>query len=155
MTAYHLRYKHLDRRVIAAARELLGARTSALPAGQAQAAFERWLAAAAATYRVPVPELRIVPPARCGGHGRYLAPGTILMPRYSLITLWHEFRHHLQEHGRPLIENTGRPWADAETDARAWSLSLYHAADPALLARLVNQGKVLHLRPADLAGADR
>lgn len=152
MTAYHLRYRNLDHRIIAATQSLLDARTSALPAPQAQAEFQSWLDTAARIYRVPGVRLRIVPPAHCHGYGQYLAPGTILMPRYSITTLLHEFRHHLQAHGRPLIARTGDLWQDEEDDARAWSLSLYHAARPQLLARLVRQGKILHLTPAELAG---
>jgi hypothetical protein len=150
MTAYHLRFRHLDRRIVTATQSLLDARTSRLPAARAQAEFQRWLDLAAEIYGVPSVHLRIVPPEQCHRFGRYVAPDAILMPRYSIVTLLHEFRLHLQAQGRPLIADTDNPRHDDEDDARAWSLSLYHAARPEQLARLVREGKILHLTAADM-----
>lgn len=142
---YHLRIQDIDPRAVAATDKLFAARTSSLPPEQASTEFSEWLASAAEVYDIPKPDLSIVPPEECYEYGLYEPPASILMPRHSVTTLFTMFRHHMQSNGVPMICD------DPSVDARAWSLSLYHATRPELLARMVNQGgRILHLRPADL-----
>jgi hypothetical protein len=144
MTAYHLRFRNLDTRTITATQTLLDARTSRLPHDQAHAEFQRWLDQAARIYHLPPVQLQITPPGQCHWTGRYLAPATILMPAHRITALLHQFRHHMQACGTPLITATTDPAHDAETDARAWSQSLYHTARPHQFARLATEGKIPH-----------
>jgi len=74
---------------------------------------------------------------------------TIKLPKISVTTLLHEFRHALQHHFRkdvlyPLVE-----WA-MEEDARSWSLSLWYQAMPEKFRKLVKTGKIIHMRKSDL-----
>src|SRR5262245_44267170 len=155
-TSYHRRFRNLDTIAVAATGELLGTRPSTLTTEQAMGQFSHWLAIAAAIYRMPVPALRIVPGARCTGYGTYLpaGQGTIEIPKIRVTGLLHLFRHHMQSYGATVIGTRGDP-ADptGETDARAWALSMYHTAAPDLFARMVTQGRILHMTAADLAPA--
>ena len=92
-------------------------------------------------YAMQIPDLVVDEKAGCG----YYIPASneIHMAYPSIITLLHEFRHAMQAQGL-----AGR-YRDAEDDARGWSLSLYNSVAPRTLRRLVNEGKVLHLSPAD------
>jgi hypothetical protein len=154
--AYHIRFRHFDRRTLTATSELFEARTSAMLPTDALVEFGRWVDNMSAIYEIPRPVLLIVSPSECGGFGRYMevGEGTILLPRPSVTTLFHLWRYHMQHHGATMVPSrTGPPEQHREEDARAWSLSLYHQVRPRLLARVVGQGRILHLTPADLQAA--
>ena len=60
---------------------------------------QRWVGDAAAVYGLPAITLRHTSPAEAAGSGCYLpAFGEIRMPKPSVVTLFHEFRHALQHH---------------------------------------------------------
>lgn len=48
---------------------------------------------------------------------------TIGLPKVSLVSCLHEYRHHMQKHGR-------QHYDDIEVDARAWSISAFKNALP-------------------------
>lgn len=61
-----------------------------------------------------------------------------LYHKFSLVTLFHEFRHHLQNEKKlDLYKN------DIEEDARAWSVSLFATALPRSYENAVSKG-ILH-----------
>jgi hypothetical protein len=104
--------------------------------------FRRWLIRASSAYGMEVPEFAVVPPVECYLWGCYDTVGrTIFLPRHSVVTLLHEFRHHMQNvHLRP------RPWGymGAEHDARAWSQSLFYQVRPELFTKARDEGRILH-----------
>jgi len=65
----------------------------------------------------------------------------IVMKKPSIITLLHEFRHHLQYTvGSEMIGGD-------EPDARAWSLSLYYRIAPITFRRLARENQIIHVGP--------
>jgi len=59
--------------------------------------------------------------------------------KLSLVTLLHEFRHHMQNTNSDLHLYRG----NIEEDARAWSVSLFKLATPKMFANAVENG-LLH-----------
>jgi hypothetical protein len=74
-----------------------------------------------------------------GGTYRPANAHITLYKKFSLVTLLHEFRHHMQstKQGMTLHRN------DHEEDARAWSVSLFKLATPKMFANAVEKG-LLH-----------
>lgn len=98
-----------------------------------------WLEEMSSLYGIPVPLFFVV--KGCGG-GRYDIPThTILLPKFSVTTLAHEFRHALQ-YRKPIrrIQNLYQ----AEEDARGWSVSLIYRADPKFYERAKRKGLLLY-----------
>ena len=62
-----------------------------------------------------------------------------LYNKFSLVTLLHEFRHHMQNevYGLEIYKN------DVEEDARGWSVSLFKMATPKAYKNAVEKG-LLH-----------
>ncbi len=113
---------------------------------------QRWVGDAAAVYGVPPVTLCHTIPAEAAGSGCYLpALGEIRMPKPSVVTLFHEFRHALQHHRPHDTQYRLDPAADpAEDDARAWSLSLFHQVRPRLLATAIETGRVFYITSLDV-----
>lgn len=135
MRPYHRQFKHLDRRTVRITRTLI-AGWSAKTDRQRQEAMRLWLDQATTIYQIAPVRLTI-------GNDDFYAPldRKITMSKPSVITLLHEFRHHFQAE-RPTL------WSgDVEEDARAWSLSLYHATAPRTLKALAQANRVFHLKP--------
>jgi hypothetical protein len=115
-------------------------------------ALRFWIAGAAAVYDMPTPRLECPIKVEGGGHystwycqrTRRSSAGVIRLPKPSVITMLHEFRHAMQHHVVDV------PWWNVEGDARAWSLSLYHQVAPERLAGLIRAGKVFHISPEEL-----
>lgn len=136
MRPYHKRFRHIDRRTINATKALFAGWSDAT---QRETKSLRWLSEVSEIYGVPTPRLKLAPTS----FDHYQRDHhLIVLTKWSLITLLHEFRHHLQ--------NTRFPCAGwmAEPDARAWSLSLYHAVAPRTLRRLATENQIIHLTPA-------
>jgi len=62
------------------------------------------------------------------------------LPKVSLVSACHEYRHHMQKHGRKRFD-------DIEVDARAWSISLFHLALPEDFDRAWRRGKIWYMPP--------
>jgi hypothetical protein len=111
--------------------------------------MDKWIGTASSVYGMRRPLLCIDATA---GSGYYLiAENEIHMSKASIITLIHEFRHAMQRQGK------ARGWSgrqsDLEHDARGWSLSIYFKVAPVSFRRLVQEGKIFHITPADLMPA--
>lgn len=101
-------------------------------------ACRAWLEEASAVYGLRIPSLRIRSLILIKHpYGCYVpANNTIHLPKFSVTTLAHEFRHAYQH-------QTGCPNGDEE-DARGWSVSLIYLADPAFYRRAVERGLLLY-----------
>ena len=152
MTAYHLKFRHLDAAVLTATGALLEARTSELPPEQAHAEFQLWADTAAAAYGLPRVTVQVGPAAGSvtipvSGYG-YTPAAVIRLPRYGIVALLEAFRRHMQAHGRSQVGRT------PDDDARGWAMSLYYQVRPRQFARLVTAGKIPGLTAADLDAPD-
>jgi hypothetical protein len=86
-------------------------------------------------YHVPVPSLV---EAR---YEHYLViPERIGLPRVSLVSALHEYRHHLQKYGR-------QRYPEKEIDARGWSISAFYLALPNDFDKAWREGKIWFMPP--------
>lgn len=53
----------------------------------------------------------------------WVTPERIGLPKVSLVSSLHEYRHHMQKHQK-------QHYSDIEVDARGWSISAFHYALP-------------------------
>lgn len=125
--------------------------------------IKEWLEKASLYYEILTPNFEFISGRE--GRARYTATGggsysitnnTIyLYKKFSLTTLLHEFRHHMQHeayqvHNDRLINKStgeldfeGNTKLALEQDARAWSCSLYYNASPRRYNTAVKKG-ILH-----------
>ena len=74
-------------------------------------------------------------------HEHYLIPAErIGLPKVSLISALHEYRHHMQKYHH-------RRYEDIEVDARAWSISAFHLALPEDFDRAWRAGRIWYMPP--------
>lgn len=145
--SYHAAFQRIRPQVIAATGELFDARPSRLSLEEAHPVLSRWLEDVSTQYQVAAPTLAWDPAVfPAFGGGLYTMEDQLIrMSHVSVITLLHEYRHHLQHQGAPMA------YPDIEEDARAWSLSLYYSTRPRLYARMARAGRFIGVDPA---GAD-
>ncbi len=86
-------------------------------------------------YGFPTPSLRE------NTYEYYFIPGErIGLPKVSLVSSLHEYRHHMQKHGR-------LRFSDVEVDARGWSISAFHYALPENFDSSWRRGLIWYLPP--------
>jgi len=96
-------------------------------------------------------------PPRTDDRGRVIvgAGGHLALPKGSVVTVLHEFRHGMQHHLN--VQQRGIPSPEREEygpiegglheeDARAWSLSIYYLVDPSRFILGVRRGIIYHLK---------
>lgn len=92
-------------------------------------------------YNIPTPTLIV------DRYEYYNIPSeTIGLPRVSLVSALHEFRHHMQKYGK-------QHYNDIEVDARAWSISAFRLALPNDFERAWRNGRIWYLPPYPYHGA--
>jgi hypothetical protein len=113
---------------------------------------QAWLDTAADVYDLPAIGLVLTTRREAAGSGCYLATrNEIRMPKASVVTLFHEFRHAIQHHQPDEVwYRVDETTPAVEDDARAWSLSLFHQVRPQLLASAVEAGRVFYITHEDL-----
>lgn len=103
-------------------------------------------------YRVKQPKIGYS--HHCGNGFYDIVSNRITLPKTSIVTFLHEFRHAMQRQGKASYyynpEAPSESRGGVENDARAWSLSLYHRVAPRTLKRLVSEGQVFFISPNDL-----
>lgn len=109
--------------------------------------FDTWAAGVCEAYNLPVVRVELCECEALGGEGgSHIAENdVIVLTRPSLLVLFHQFRHHMQNHGRTHYSNR-------EMDAHGWACSLLHKADPALFRRMVYEFAIPGVKMADLVG---
>lgn len=148
MARYHERFQRLKLDTIMATKALFAHHFYRLTDEEKQRRFEQWLADVSSIYGLPVPSFKLGSEAEAHGSGVYhIISQQIILPKYSIVSLMHEFRHHMQSTLPVRLPST----LDAiEDDARAWSLSLFYAAKPRLFEKSVREGKIFFVSPEDL-----
>lgn len=108
--------------------------------------FRIWVHEISTHYGVTEPRLAYLPHQTLAGNGVYHdgklpigKPPILILPIFSVATLFHEYRHHLQVYN----DYT----EDIETDARDWSLSLLYQTRPRLYRSSVRKGLILYTDP--------
>jgi len=143
MRSYRHAFTRIDPRAVEATRRLLAAkpwrgnpgRGGQVERTAARRAFDEWLREMSEIYGIRCPALVLSPFVDCGGE--YIPVlNVIAIPKFSVFTLAHEFRHAWQFHKR-------RKMGDEE-DARGWSVSLVYAADEKFYRNAVKKGLVLY-----------
>lgn len=146
---YHKRFARFHPRTLEATDALFSARPSRLTEEERDQAFRTWVKQASEVYGMEEPTFHWDVAADGGGGGFYRPSdhSITMSPNHpSVTTLLHEFRHALQHQQK----GPGMVDEDVEVDARAWSLSLYYQVRPRLFAKLVREGRLFHIDPADL-----
>lgn len=116
---------------------------AATPLEQKIETMKTWLNTVSEIYGIEVPEFRfdtseIMYNQTGGGHYEPHMNRITLFKKFSMVTLIHEFRHHMQHQmDLELYKN------DIEEDARGWSVSLFKTACPKSYANSVQKG-ILH-----------
>lgn len=157
----HLKFKQFHAATIRATDELFASRPWTAPDEDRHAAFERWLRRVADAYNVPVPtlEINIEDPDALNG-GTYEL-GQITLGKYSVLMLFHMFRHHMQELGAVEgLQDSDRHSAtetesvllmgQAEIDAVSWSCSLFYKVRPVAFRKAVRRGLIRYVTPDEL-----
>lgn len=110
--------------------------------------MEHWLSDVSSIYGIDTPTLALGTEEEAHGSGVYLVrEQKIILPKCSIVSLMHEFRHHMQSSEAAPV---GRSLNAIEDDARAWSLSLFYAVKPKLFEKSVREGKIFYVNPEDL-----
>ncbi len=143
MPAYHLHFRRFNHWTLIATEELFASKPWEGTPLQQVAKLARWSDRVSDIYNLPAPSVVYFPglPGEHGG-GAYTPENQVIwLAKPSIITMFHEFRHHMQ---------LARGQKSTEEDARGWSLSLYYRVRPQMFKRLVRQGRVHGMTVRDL-----
>lgn len=129
---YSTAFKNIDKRTIEATKKLVksGLWKKDLSTDHKVKICNEWLQTVSEIYKIEIPEFRFDPSEILymqtgGGVYEPWAKRITLFKKFSLVTLLHEFRHHMQyQMDLSLFRK------DHEEDARGWSVSLFKAATP-------------------------
>lgn len=140
MSRMHLKFKNIKPATVAATTELFTAGPWSGTDEEKQGKYELWLAKVSEAYGVPAPTLEI----NFGNRFASYEWGRITLGAFSVTTLFHDFRHHLQAMGACAAD-----MQDCE-DAQAWACSLFYACKPRMFRRRVREGRIMGVHPDDL-----
>lgn len=111
--------------------------------------FNIWAHGAALAFEVPEVDVMYVPhPAGIGEYKPETQMGiaTIRLHKPSMISLFHNFRHHMQANSE---FNYDSPEHEGQ-DAQAWACSLYYVCNKTKFRKAVRKGMIAGVSPADL-----
>lgn len=141
MARLHLKFKNIHRKTREAGETLFKSKPWSGNEEEQQGKFERFLREASAVYSVPQPTLAIIPDLDVYG---YVAPNTIVLDKYSVISLFNSFRLHLQYMG-----TVDAPFP-SRNDAQSWACSLFYTLRPIQFRKMVREGRIVSVRAHDL-----
>ena len=128
---YKDQFTTFDPKVIQATENLIAAK----PWLWKPEAIAQWLEDASAIYQLRCPSLIIDP--EFGTEGCYIKElNLIILPKCSIFTLLHEFRHAWQHQTQQFISD--------EEDARGWSCSLVYQTKPKFFENAVRKGLIFY-----------
>lgn len=135
MSEYHKMFQHLSQAAIEAVRETAADGLWRLPEYEGYLLLQRLADRLCEIYRLP--------PVRVeqADYEVYIPSRSIIgLPRVSLVSFLHEFRHHMQTHGR-------QHYPSVEVDARGWSISMFRRACPGSFKRAWRAGRIWFMPP--------
>lgn len=161
MARLHLRYKEeaFDPRLLELTKRFIVLKPWQME--NPQQMFETWVHGANLVFNLP--NLVAVEKAKVGfqqsrtgpTYGEYHAApseddwSVIVLRKWSVLSLLHQYRHHMQEHSDDLgvvYKNDH----EKGTDAQAWACSLFYRVAPRRFRRMVRAGRVQGVYPEDL-----
>lgn len=115
--------------------------------------FDTWLHGACIVYGIPHIKLVVAPKPVPRQVGKYVEAtdtdlAVVVLNRFSVISLFHQFRHHMQAHS--VADQVYKNDEQQATDAQAWACSLFYIVDTKRYRRAVRKGRVSGVQPADL-----
>jgi hypothetical protein len=153
MARRHLAFKKFHPTTVRATDEFFGSKPWQGSEEQKQSKFETWLRRVSDAYGIPAPTLEIQLPDSRDDRSGYYNLGQITLYKWSVITLFHQFRHHMQALGAASVEPTGDEVGDVlatEQDAVNWACSLFYKVRPVRFRKLVRAGQIRYIHPDDL-----
>ena len=134
--AQKLKREDFDLRVLVASRKLIDDKIfRQTPEVQLQM-LKTWLVAASEAENVPVPILSICEIEAHGNGVYHRDTQSITLKKVSLVTLFHEFRHHVD------CVKRGR---STEDSARGWSVSLFFITSPSMYKKAVENRRLFYV----------
>jgi hypothetical protein len=117
--------------------------------------FDTWLHGACIVYQLPFPALTMDPKAPTP-HGfmsnvGYYDPegvGHIVLRRWSALSLFHQFRHHMERYA--LKDEATWNHDLGKQGAQQWATSLFYVTDAKRFRKWVRRGRVAGVTPPDL-----
>ncbi len=151
---HHLTFKNLHPKLIVVTKEFFDAQPWRIEdPDEKYALYDAWLATVSEdVYKIEKPGLVVIPghpllEMACALYDRHQK--VIAMRRYSVLSLFHEYRMHMQEMG--CIGNISEYTPDQRRDdAAGWSCSLFYTLKPLLFRKSVREGKIALVHPAAL-----
>jgi hypothetical protein len=150
----HIKYREgaFDERLLELTRRFIEVRPWRGSYSERIRKFDIWLHGANLVYGMPQVALHVSPKMAPHGVGRYVAatdeaPAMICLAKFSVISLFHQFRHHMQANAQAGAYDTDEEGAQ---DAQAWACSLYYVTDTKRYRKAVRKGRVAGVKPNDL-----
>ena len=141
---YSRRFRNLDPRAVRIVRDHAKTRPWRMTEDAQLIAARRLARNLSGLYRVAAPRVVFTRgPESLGSGAYYPLQRLIVLPKYALVGLLHEYRHHLQN-----ARHAGLGSRDTiEVDARAWSISLFRAACPRRFRHMAAAGRIMYVDP--------
>jgi hypothetical protein len=156
MARLHIKFREddIDPRIIELTTRLCELKPWAGPDDLKMVRYEIWLHGACMVYGIPEVTLvmqdqhtrRDIPT-----YGEYKKSeggmqAVIILRKYSLISLFHQFRHHMQAS----VDEAWEHMNSDKNDAQAWACSLFYIVKPNRFRAMVRKGRVAGVKPEDL-----
>ncbi|MFX0134776.1 MAG: hypothetical protein ACFFDN_14135 [Candidatus Hodarchaeota archaeon] len=143
MVKYHLKYQHIKKTTIQAVKDHWNKGFWKGDSLHKKTVFESLLKQLCEIYDInKIPQIIIKKDFH--NSGMYIPPlNIIIMNKYSLITLLHEFKH---------LKDINEGKRFSEENAKGWSLSLVYQVNPNYLKQVVGKGLVKYITDNDIDG---
>jgi len=127
---YHLMFRNIHRRTLEAIRRAKERGLWRVPEREGFEILRQLFRELSEIYNIPTPRL-----VKARYEHYHIPSETIGLPKVSLVSALHEFRHHMQKYGY-------QHYSDVEVDARAWSISAFYLALPEDFDRAWRRGRI-------------
>ena len=132
---YHLMFRHIHPKTLDAIRRAKEKGVWRVPEQEGFRILREMFEEISAVYGIPTPSLVK------SNYEHYLIPAErIGLPKVSLVSALHEFRHHMQKYGF-------QHYDDVEVDARGWSISAFRLALPEDFEKAWKRGRIWFMPP--------
>lgn len=148
MARLHLQFRNLNERTKVTTRTLFESGPWSGTDEEKIVKYEQWLKDTSRVYRVPVPTLEIDLSPRVSSREDGYEVGRITLAGWSIVSLFHFYRHHLQAMGSVAAEP-----GDC-SDAQAWSCSLFYSVRPRMFRKRVREGRIVGVNSDDLLSSE-
>lgn len=148
MARLHLKFRNIRPTVRTATTTLFDAKPWREDDEVKHVLFNAWLRSVSESYGVPAPTLEVIEDEGVGHSAVVYEWGRISLGGWSIISLMHGFRHHLQAMG-----STSSEMGDC-TDAQSWACSLFYLVRPVMFRKRVREGRIAGVKPWDLLSSE-